>query len=136
MIISRECDYAVRIIRALMSCEVQPVNEICNNEQIPVQYAYKILKKLTKSGLIRSHRGRQGGYQLETKLEDITLYDIMVAINDDLFINACMKPGFNCPLNPDGKQCGVHKEFCRIQDQIIMILKEKSIAEIVNFVTL
>ncbi|MCL2045321.1 MAG: Rrf2 family transcriptional regulator [Oscillospiraceae bacterium] len=136
MIISRECDYAVRIIRALMSSEIQPVQEICQTEQIPVQYAYKILKKLTKSGLIKSHRGRQGGYQLETKLEDITLYDIMVAINDDLFINACMKPGYDCPLNPDGNQCGVHKEFCRIQEQIINILQEKSISEIIATTTI
>ena len=132
MIISRESDYAVRIIRALSSIEIQPVSDICRNEHIPVQYAYKILKKLENSGLVKSFRGPKGGYQLCKNPDDITLYDIVIAVEDDLSINACMKQGFACPMNLGGHHCGVHKEFCRIQDNIVSMLKEKSLAEILR----
>ena len=50
MIMTRESDYAVRILRALAGGEKMTVGRICEAEFVPVQFAYKILKKLAKCG--------------------------------------------------------------------------------------
>ena len=49
MLITRECDYAVRVIRALSGAERLSVGEICEREEITAPFAYKILKKLQKA---------------------------------------------------------------------------------------
>ena len=57
MLITRECDYAVRVIRALSGAERLSVGEICEREEITAPFAYKILKKLQKAKLVRGYRG-------------------------------------------------------------------------------
>jgi len=47
MTMTRESDYAVRIMRALSHGSLKTVKEICGEEAIPTQFAYKILKKLS-----------------------------------------------------------------------------------------
>ena len=49
MMITRESDYAIRIIRALKDGELLPLEQICQRELVPKQFAYKILKKLERS---------------------------------------------------------------------------------------
>ncbi len=51
MTMTRESDYAVRIMRALSHGSLKTVKEICGEEAIPTQFAYKILKKLSNAGL-------------------------------------------------------------------------------------
>ena len=53
MTMTRESDYAVRIMRALSHGSLKTVKEICGEEAIPTQFAYKILKKLSNAGLIQ-----------------------------------------------------------------------------------
>ena len=50
MLITRECDYGVRIVRALAKGEKMCVNQICEKEDLTPAFVYKILKKLEKNG--------------------------------------------------------------------------------------
>ena len=61
MMITRESDYAVRMICALKDGEQLTIEQICRKEQVPRQFAYKILKKLEKAGLVDVYK-RQGYY--------------------------------------------------------------------------
>jgi Rrf2 family protein len=130
MFITKESDYAVRIIRELQEGNRKTVQDICMHENVPFQYGYKILKKLEKGGLVRSFRGACGGYALAKKTGDITLFDVITAINEDLLLFECLAHGFNCPMNHGGVSCGVHSEFNRIQGIILGTLKEKYLSEI------
>ena len=60
MLITRECDYAVRVIRALSDEDRLSVNDICEREEITAPFAYKILKKLQKAKIVRGYRGVHG----------------------------------------------------------------------------
>lgn len=62
MMITRESDYAIRIIRALKDGELLPLEQICQRELVPKQFAYKILKKLERSGLVSIRRRRRRMY--------------------------------------------------------------------------
>lgn len=81
MLITRECDYAVRVLRAMAEEKRVSVNEICEKELITAPFAYKILKKLQKSGMVRGYRGVHGGYSLNCDLDQITLYDVYTTID-------------------------------------------------------
>jgi Rrf2 family protein len=129
--ITKEADYAVRVIRELSRRGKENVRSICESEQIPRQYAYKILKKLEKAGIVLSYRGVDGGYALVRALHSITLFDVITAVDGELLLNECLGHGAACPMNGKGaRRCKVHGEFSRIQALILKHLKEKSLAEI------
>ena len=90
MMITRESDYAIRIIRALKDGELLPLEQICQRELVPKQFAYKILKKLERSGLVSIRRGAGGGCILNRSLADLTLLDIIKAADEEFFLNPCL----------------------------------------------
>ena len=77
MLITRRSDYAMRICRVLHDGKVHNVREICQAEEIPKAFAYKILRELEMAGLVKSERGNQGGYYLNRPLSELTLYDVV-----------------------------------------------------------
>ena len=83
MLITRECDYAVRVVRALAAGGRMSVGDICDKEFITAPFAYKILKKLQKAEIVKGFRGVHGGYSLNRRAEDLTLYDIYTAIDPE-----------------------------------------------------
>ena len=80
MFITRESDYAMRVVRALMGETRLSVSEICEREAITAPFAYKILKKLQNAGIVEGYRGVHGGYALKRDPADLTLYDIYLAL--------------------------------------------------------
>lgn len=132
MLITRECDYAMRVIRALSSGEITSIQAICEQEQITPAMAYKIARKLEKSGFLKSFRGNTGGYSLNCSLEDVTLYDIFKIIDSKLLLIECMNPTHSCALNTGQYPCQVHKELCRIQNKLNQTLQENSLAKILK----
>lgn len=130
MLITRECDYAVRIIRALNDGQKKRVKDICDIEHVPQPYAYKILKKLESSQIVNSFRGVDGGYALAGNTKELTLYDVYVTIEGNGPITACLRDGFECPRNATGNECGVHIEFDDIQSIMIEALQKKTLSEL------
>lgn len=132
MFITRECDYAVRVIRALAGENRLSVNQICEQEAITAPFAYKILKKLQKSKIVRGFRGVHGGYSLNKDPEELTLFDVYSSIAPDMFIIECLDPK-NCCVRDgqNGVPCLVHEELASIQDEFWKMLKRKSIKELI-----
>jgi len=132
MFLTKECDYGLRIVRALAGCEKKTAEEICTAENIPGQFAYKILKKLERAGFLQSSRGRDGGYWLIVTIDTLTIYDIVSSIDENLFINECLRDDRDCVRNSANEPCAVHRELERIQDVLISQLRQKTILEIVT----
>ena len=133
MLITRECDYAVRVIRALSGEERLSVNDICEREEITAPFAYKILKKLQKAKIVRGDRGVHGGYSLKKSVSEITLLDVYLAIDPGMYIIECMNPKKKCCRDEklDGG-CEVHQELLRIQERLQDMLSERSLQEILG----
>ena len=132
MFITKECDYAVRIIRRLSNGDKVTVRSLCREEKIPHFYAYKILNKLEKSSFVQSKRGSFGGYLLLRDANTITLYDVILAIDSNAFLAECVKSKGYCPRNTPEEPCKVHIELCRLQNQFIALIKERTLAEILS----
>ncbi len=124
MLLTREYDYAVRIMRALSDGKMRPVSEISKMEEITVQHTYKIARLLEKAGLIETHRGVNGGYSLNADLSQVSLYDILEAVDQKVLVSNCTGCEVHCDLNPPERPCLVHKEFMRMQEMVDSELKQ------------
>ena len=91
MLFTKESDYAIRVIRALQDGGKKTIKELCELEQIPSAFGYKILQKMNKSGLIEIRRGPKGGYQLAKDIGEFTLYDVVTAIEPDFAVMECVQ---------------------------------------------
>jgi Rrf2 family transcriptional regulator, cysteine metabolism repressor len=88
MKISRKVEYASRVLAQLARCHggtrMPHIEELANIEKVPANYLVQILNELRNAGLITSRRGKQGGYMLARAPVDITIADIIRAIDGEL----------------------------------------------------
>ena len=120
MFITRECDYAVRVVRALWGESRLSVSDICEKEAITAE-------------IVKGYRGVHGGYSLNRGLDELTLYEVYSAIDPDMFIIECLDPKYNCVRDgQDGLPCLVHRELLSVQDELISLLKRKTIQQIME----
>ncbi|MDR1496761.1 MAG: Rrf2 family transcriptional regulator [Clostridiales Family XIII bacterium] len=133
MIITREIDYAIRILRRLQDGELTPTPEICKRENLPIHFVYRILKKLDNADIVDIARGKDGGAKLSGDLDSITMYDLVSALGERRYVSACTKPGYDCEYRRahDGK-CGVHEKLETMQDALDDMLKSKTMHEMIS----
>lgn len=88
MKLSVKVDYACRVLAQLARHHeaggLSHIEELAKIEAVPANYLVQILSELRNGGLIVSRRGKQGGYALARRPEQITLYDIVRLIEGDL----------------------------------------------------
>ena len=105
MIITKETDYALRILRVLLDGEKHSVAEMSETELIPNQFAYQILRKLSAGNLVRVSRGALGGCALSCDLDATSLYDLMGVVGERGILCACMEPGYECRWQDKHGRC-------------------------------
>ena len=128
MLINRESDYALRILRTLSDGEKHAVSQLCEYEDVPQQFCYKILKKLSDAGYLATVRGVGGGCVLTTDLRNVTLLDLMEALDCERYINACLKPGFVCDWKEKNcSVCSFHNHMAQLQASLDKELRKHSI---------
>lgn len=71
-------------------------SEISKRQKISLNYIGQIFLKLKRAGLIKSHRGRSGGYVLSTAPEDITILSIIEAVEGPISLVSCANNHKNC----------------------------------------
>lgn len=130
MLITKRSDYAIRICRALQDGKIHSIREICEVENIPKAFASKIIRDMEMNGLVKSERGNKGGYCLKKGLNELTLHDLLITTEDDLFILHCMKE--ECCRNTADLPCSVHIEMARIQSLLEEELKDKTLEELLS----
>lgn len=130
MLITRETDYALRILRALSDRELHSVGELCASEDVPKQFAYKIIQKLSQAELIESTRGAKGGCRLVSDLKRFTLYDLIKTIDPDRYVTACIDPAFSCDWKErQGNHCAMHLQLSLIQRDLDRTLQAHTLHE-------
>jgi Rrf2 family protein len=128
MIITREVDYAVRILRQLTKGEMLTALEFEAREQVSVNFVRKILIKLRNAGLVSVTRGTKGGYRIGKKPEEITLWDIKVAIDADSMVNKCLCEGYECESG-DVEACLFRHKCLELEDLLSREMKTKRLVD-------
>lgn len=124
MHITLETDYAIRILVFLLQQDKRvDANKISEETDVTLRFALKILRKLVAAGFVRSFKGMKGGYEFAKESpSDLSLYDVIVAIEGNCFLSRCLDQKVGC--NRDyASCCKVRKEFGRISNVLCQELK-------------
>ncbi len=130
--ITRETDYAIRLLRTLSDGERRTAAQTAQQEMVPLSFAYKILKKLSRAGLIEASRGADGGCRLVADLEKVTLYDLIEAMGENCRLSGCMASDSTCPWRQAHGNCTVHNHLSEIQTRLNEELKAHTLAAILR----
>ncbi len=127
MRLTRGTDYG---IRGIMYLATQPLDKvtllknIVQNEQVPESYLAKIFQDLNKAGLVRSHRGAKGGFSLARPASEITLRQIIEALQGPISLNNCLDMREGCA---NMSVCAISEVLRIAQEQLIATLESKTL---------
>ncbi len=128
--INRRTDYAVRVVLALArQAEGARLStaEIQTGMLVPPAFIQRIVAELARSGLIQTFPGREGGLQLARPAEEITLKDVIEAVEGPILLSDCLSVAEACPLNTP---CRVSAAWGRLQGSILRELSAINFAQL------
>lgn len=124
-------DYAIRMMLLMTQQDGKLTTAGAAAKELGITYSYfnKVAWKIRMAGFLVSIQGPGGGYRIAKNAADITLYDIVKAMEGDISINRCLDEDGFCSRNAT-LTCPVHKRFEAIQNQIIDSLKSVKINDL------
>ncbi len=128
--ITRLSDYAVAILGQLAR-SVSPVRtakDIAAGTGLPVPVVSKILKSLTRSSLVVSHRGVQGGYRLSREPSEVSVADVIEAVEGPVALTEC---GENTDACEFVGNCSVQANWLRINQVVRRALANISVEDMI-----
>jgi Rrf2 family protein len=130
--LTKKADYgllAVKFLAEHPDAQSMSAKDISEAYHIPLQLLAKILQRLTKVGLLRSHAGMNGGYALSRGAGEITAFEVIHAIDGPLFITSCITISGSCDLTDS---CTIKEPLRRVNDSISDLLKKIRISDLVE----
>lgn len=126
--ISRLADYAVVLMHRLSidTSKTYSANELADRCHVPAPTVSKVLKLLSDAKLVTSVRGVQGGYYLARLAQEISIADILLAIDGDMALTDCSLTDSTCSLL---KHCELRSNWRYINDQVSQLLSTISILD-------
>ncbi len=103
------------------------IAQISSAEGIPKEFTAKVLKELCRSGFIRSRLGPHGGYRLARPPDEMTVLDIMEALDGPMVINDCLADPSFCNQVIG---CRMHRLFGEVNTAMKKILGSATISDI------
>ena len=128
--LSKKADYALMAMKHLAirpDAASASAREIAEQYDIPVELMAKVLQALARRGLVTSLQGTRGGYRLARPTLQITVADIIQAIDGPLTVTACSTEAENCDQYA---KCNVRDPLWRIKERIISALTTCTLQEI------
>ena len=117
--LTKRADYAIRAVLALSRAadgERLSVRRIAAGERVPERFLPQVMGDLVRAGLIDGAVGRSGGYRLAKPSDQISLLQVVEAIEGDSRRRICILRGGPCAL--DGI-CDVHAVFAAAQEDVL-----------------
>ena len=142
MIFTTKAEYGVRLLIQLgRQGTGHPVSlkAMALAEDLPLAYCERIAALLKKAGLVQATRGAHGGYVLARPAEDITMDQVVLALEGAIAPMDCFfddRDGrVSCSHHTDGEHCATKLLWTRVQMGVIKSLQRTTLAELVEFAT-
>ncbi len=129
---STKADYGLRAMLdiALHSGEGPvPLRDIAGRQDISSSYLEQLLLSLQAVGLLRSTRGRKGGFSLTKSPSEITLEIVLRSLERRLSFADCVDHPDICPRQ---KQCVTNEVWCRLTDVLLRELKTIKLSDLIK----
>jgi Rrf2 family protein len=131
--LSKKADYALMAMKHLAlredrgSDRSSSAREIAEQYDIPIELMAKVLQRLVRRGLLASHQGTRGGYELARTPAKISVADVIQAIDGPVTVTACSTDEVSCD---QFAKCNVRDPLWRVRERILSALGECTIAEL------
>ena len=130
MQLTRAADYAVRVMVHLAG--LTPSARVSRGDlsiaaDCPEQFLAKVLQSLTRAGLVVSHRGNTGGFELDDLHRAASILEIIEAIEGPLRLNLCLTSDRACTRQ---SWCPAHCVWGDAQDAMVAVLRAATIDEL------
>ncbi len=132
MQITRQADYALRAMLYLAHLEPTKraaTSQIAEDQRIPPSFLAKIISQLSIAGLIHTSRGARGGVSLARDPEEISILEVVEAIDGPIALNECTGDAGACPFGDD---CVIRPLWCDAQNELVDRLRRTSFAQFLN----
>jgi Rrf2 family protein len=132
MQITRQADYAVRAVLYLARIEGNqraPTSTIAQEQGIPPSFLAKIISQLSIAGLLHTSRGARGGVTLARDPKDITLLEVIEAIDGPIMLNECVGDSAACTFD---ENCPLKPVWCEAQNELVARLKGTNFAQLLT----
>ncbi|HYG99323.1 MAG TPA: Rrf2 family transcriptional regulator [Terriglobales bacterium] len=130
MQLTRAADYAVRVMIQLASLppgtRVQR-NQLAESTGVPESFMSKVLQALVRARLISSRRGLDGGFELMVSSDQVSLLDVVEAIEGPVQLNFCLGSGEGCERQ---RTCAAHFVWAEAQAAMVSVLKKATIQKL------
>jgi Rrf2 family protein len=132
--ISQKARYALRALLYLAAkggdTPIQ-ISEIAEAERLPRKFLEQILAELKKPGIVRSHRGRAGGYSLGRAAKDISFADVLRVTDGPLALSPCVSVMAyrKCDDCFEETVCAIRKALLAARDATAEILESRNLAQ-------
>jgi Rrf2 family protein len=123
MQITRQADYAVRAVLYLARLgdgERAATSTVAEEQRIPPSFLAKIISQLSISGLLHTSRGARGGVTLARPPKEISLLDVVEAIDGPIMLNECVGDESECTFDED---CPLRPVWREAQEVLVKRLK-------------
>ena len=133
--LSKKADYALMAMKHLaVQSGRHPdrsasAREIAEAYAIPIELMAKVLQRLVRGGLLLSQHGTRGGYQLARTPGQISLADVIQAIDGPVTVTACSTEEGQCD---QFSKCNVRDPLWRVRERILTALGECTVAELAS----
>jgi Rrf2 family protein len=132
MQITRQADYAVRAVLYLAELGTKQraaTSQVAQEQRIPPSFLAKIISQLSIAGLLHTSRGARGGVTLAREPEDITLLEVVEAIDGPIMLNECVGDSSTCTFDKD---CPLRPVWCDAQEELVKRLKTTNFAGLLS----
>jgi Rrf2 family protein len=107
--------------------QVVMIDDISRQENIPRSFLAKVFQNLVKAGLIRSTRGAGGGFLLVKKPEDVTVLEVIEAIEGKIALQRCLEDVPDCE---NSRGCVLCHLFGQAQDRVKEVFARTTLADL------
>src|SRR5215468_10748841 len=128
--LSKKSDYALIAMKHLAlrgDRASSSAREIAALYDIPIELMAKVLQRLVRRGLLASHQGTRGGYELARRASQISVADVIQAIDGPVTVTACSSEENQCE---QFAKCNVRDPLWKVRERILSALGECTIAEL------
>lgn len=132
MKLTKGTDYGLRGILHLArqpQGRVVLVTEIARAEGVPESYLAKIFQDLSRNGILVSHRGAKGGFSLVRDLSDVSLLEVVEAIEGPIALQPCLDGRTGCDQL---SHCSVAEVIGQAQSQMLDVLRVTTLEHLVG----
>lgn len=127
--VTKLTDYATMLLACMAKAPqtVHSASDLADLAKLELPTVSKVLKPLSKAGLVEAFRGSQGGYRLAKPAGHISLLEVVQAIEGGLGMTECSGEHSQCQHEP---HCGIQGHWQQVNDIIAKALQSVSIAEL------